>query len=462
MMHTDTDTIAAIATPPGNGGIAIVRLSGEDALNVARRVFKSRQAMSEQMEFRSHHMNFGDIYDGDEKIDEGFLCYMRSPHTYTGEDCIEFHIHGGQYLAKRVLQMLLADSRARMAQPGEFTKRAFLNGKMDLTQSEAVIDLINVKTEMQRKIAIQQLSGLGSNKIKAYRNILEEIVIITEANIDFPEYVPEGSEKNKVKGSLMDIVSGVKTIINDSKKSLKWCKTAIIQLYGPVNVGKSSLFNAIIGESKAIVSEYPGTTRDAIEIQLDLRGFPVTIVDGAGYRHSDDAVEKLGLALSEKYFDKADLVIYVFDITEEISFDSNEILQKKKDGNSICILNKSDLSHRFHVEHLKSYFCHDDILLTSAKTGIGISEVIDKICSKLLPNSDTLAEACVVNERHLVCLSQVIDSLSRALESIDNDYGDDLISSDIRHAIAYIDEMTGVSATEDLLGQIFSRFCIGK
>ena len=460
-MQSINDKIVAISTPFGDGGIAIIRLSGEKVYQTAIKIFKTKKTCLDYQSAVSHYLYFGEIYDKEEKLDEGFMCLMKSPRSYTGEDIVEFHIHGGRFIAKRILNLLI-DLGARLARPGEFTMRAFLNGRMDLTQAEGVIDIINSKTEEQRKLGIRQLSGGISKKIHQMRERLLELIVRMEANIDFPDYVPDDHNGKEIISRLDDIRSGIGLYIETTKRGMKWRDGFKIVLLGAVNVGKSSVLNSIVGESKAIVSKMPGTTRDAIEVKIDLKGLPLDIVDCAGYRKPRNKIELIGIRILEDQLSLSDLVLYVIDSSKRQISKRTEILALKNGKPCICVLNKSDLPARFHVEQIKEKFSNDDVIWTSALTGSGINELIDMIYEKLKNKTEQMNETLIVNERHLECFKRAENAIKRAIKAMSDEKGDDLASADIRQALSYLDEIVGISSSEELLETIFSRFCIGK
>ncbi|MBI1871598.1 MAG: tRNA uridine-5-carboxymethylaminomethyl(34) synthesis GTPase MnmE [Chlamydiae bacterium] len=459
MMSSLDDTIASIATPPGEGAIGIIRLSGPQTLTIADHLFRSKKGCLPSS-FKSHHFYFGEICEENETIDEGMACLMRSPKSYTKENIFEIHCHGGPYILKRVLSLSL-EKGARLAEPGEFTKRAFLNGRMDLSQAEGVIDLIQSKTEYQRKYALKQVQGLLSQKLLDVRASLFHVMVETQANIDFPDYVPEEVSKN----AFTEILKKVRHIVQDFLKSAK-IQTLLkeglkIVLAGEPNVGKSSLLNALAGKETAIVTELPGTTRDAIGFETQKKGIPVHFTDTAGFRKAENIAEEKGMKITHQKLEEADLILWIFDVSEEpnLVYPQQHLSNGKE---AILIFNKSDLPFKINKEAILQMFPERPSLETSALQNSGTLELETMIEHWMTKHSDLLECEYLINARHQEILESVLESLESAQKALREDLGDDLIASDLKNAIQKLDEFSGKSIDEEIIQSIFSRFCIGK
>jgi tRNA modification GTPase len=435
------DTIAAISTALGEGAISIVRLSGEDAISIAMKVYKGKNLF----EVPSHTIHYGHIVDGEEIIDEVMVTVMRAPKTFTREDVIEINCHGGIATINKILELLLT-SGARLAEPGEFTKRAFLNGRIDLSQAEAICDLIVAKTDIARSLAVNQLAGKVSNKIKELRNKILDIIAHIEVNIDYPEYDDVIEMTNKIlMPKTKKLIKEIKEILIkalDGKIIKEGIKTVII---GRPNVGKSSLLNRLLDEEKAIVTNIAGTTRDTVEGLINLGGITLNIIDTAGIRETKDTVEKIGVEKSLKLLDEADLVLI--------------ILEKTKDKNNIVVINKIDLEGKIDRSKLKNR----RIVELSALKNEGI-EILEKEIKNIFNLGKIQAKnlTYISNARHISLLKQAEDSLKEALLAMEREEPIDMVEIDLKNAWHLLGEILGEEVHEELINELFSRFCLGK
>lgn len=440
------DTIAALSTPPGEGAIAVVRISGPDAWQIADEIFRGDS-------IQPRRAMYGRIVDRDGTVDDVVLTAYRAPASYTGEDVIEISGHGGVLVSARVLQTALA-AGARAALPGEFTQRAFLNGKMDLTQAEAVMDLIRAQTPLAARAAMEQLRGRIGEEILAIRESLLDVVAHIEAYIDFPDedIAPDtGAAMRARMLAVRDRISALLATADEGRILREGVRLAIC---GRPNAGKSSLLNRLVGFERAIVSPVPGTTRDTIEEVLSLRGIPFRVIDTAGLRETPDAIEREGVRRAREAVESADVVLRVIDSTELEALDDPSAAE-----NEIVVLNKIDLST--DVPALKSRF--PEALAASCTTGLGIPELIDGIASRVrMPSVARRESLAAINARHQSCLLRAMASLEAAIARFDDGIAPEFISIDLRAALDAAGEVVGVVDTEDILGRIFSSFCIGK
>jgi len=455
-MHTD-DTIAAISTPAGQGGIGIVRMSGKDAIMIAEKIYRSpkKKRISKS---RSHRILYGHIIDPERKevVDEVLISVMRSPHTYTKEDIIEINCHGGAVPVRRALALVIKNG-ARLADPGEFTQRAFLNGRIDLTQAEAVLDVINSLTVESQKTAVNQLKGRLSDKIEKIRHELIELAALVETYIDFPEEDIEPLSLMDMNKRSLKIKKALVKLINSSKYGMilrEGLKTAII---GRPNVGKSSLLNALVEKDRAIVTEAPGTTRDVIEEYLNIKGLPLRIMDTAGIRSVEDMAEKEGVRRSLKAIEDADLVLLVLDGNETLHKTDKELMSKSENKNRILVINKSDLSQKIRIDHFKK-----DAVKISAKKGTGLSRLKKKIVTAALNGNIESNTEAVTNIRHVHALERTLHSLNSFRAEMKNRTSPEFLSVELREALDAVGEIIGITTTDDILNTIFSSFCIGK
>lgn len=447
------DTIAAISTAQGVGAISIIRVSGADAIRIVSKIFSNKKFYDAP----SHTIHYGYIMDGDEKVDEVLVTIMRAPKTFTKEDIVEINAHGGIMTTDKILELLLVNG-CRLAEPGEFTKRAFLNGRIDLTEAEGVMDLINSKTDISRKIALNQVGGKVSNMISKLRDELAGIIANIEVNIDYPEYEDiEEMTIDKINSNLSELESKIDKILKESKKGevlTNGIKTAIV---GKPNVGKSSLLNRLIGEDKAIVTDIKGTTRDSVEATLRIDNLILNLIDTAGIRKTDDVVESIGVDKSLKLIDASDLILFVVNYNEKLSGDDLVILDKLKGKNYITIVNKTDLEKKIDDEKLSN------VVYVSALNDDNIDEIGNKI-KKLfnLEKIETTDLTYLTSARSGAILRKVLESVKAVRKGIEDNYPIDMVEIDLKDIWNLLGEIIGDSYDEELLDQLFSRFCVGK
>jgi tRNA modification GTPase len=457
-MHPE-ETIAAISTPIGHGGIGIVRLSGSDALKTADKIFISaKKKMLSQI--KTHRILYGHIVDPktEETVDEVLVSVMKAPDTYTKEDVVEINCHGGPVPLNRTLGLLL-DAGARLAEPGEFTRRAFLNGRIDLAQAEAVLDTINSLTEKSQKAALEQLQGRLSEKIGRIREELLDLTANVEAYIDFPEEDIEPESMAGLKERASNIKNGLKALIDSSREGLilrEGLKTAII---GRPNVGKSSLLNALLEKDRVIVTEMPGTTRDVIEEYLNIEGIPLRIVDTAGIRESHDLAEKEGVERSLRAMNDAALILMVLDGKEPLHETDMELLKSTGSKETLIVINKTDLPQKIDENLLPA---DNPAIKISALNGTGLAGLKKSIIDKALKGSAETGTAVVTNLRHLKALKKASSSIKAFDAGLKKALSPELLSVELRDALDAVGEIIGITTTEDILNRIFSSFCIGK
>ncbi|MCM0647022.1 tRNA uridine-5-carboxymethylaminomethyl(34) synthesis GTPase MnmE [Clostridium swellfunianum] len=455
------DTIAAVATSLGESGIAIIRVSGKDSLELVSSIFRGKDNRGLE-DIKSYTMRYGHVIDREssEVIDEVIVSFMKGPKSFTAEDTVEINCHGGVIATNRVLEEVIK-AGARLAEPGEFTKRAFLNGRIDLSQAEAVIDIIRAKTELSMKSALAQSEGRISREIKTLRHKLLGIIAHIEATVDYPEEDLEETTSVITSSQLNSVLKEIEKLLssaNEGKILREGLDTVIV---GKPNVGKSSLLNALLMETRAIVTDIPGTTRDVIEEYINLDGVPVKIIDTAGIRETQDIVEKIGVEKSKEKINEADLIILMLDLSRELDTEDIEILDYIKDRKYIVLLNKSDLPSkldRSKLEALKSEL----IIELSAKTGEGIDKLKDAIKSLFFSGEVSSKDAMITNARHKQALIRAREGCAAAIEALKNTSAIDLASIDARDAWMSLGEITGETLEEDIIDKIFSEFCIGK
>lgn len=455
------NTIVAISTAMGNGGIGIVRMSGEKSFEILDKIFRPK---NNDGFIKGYQIKYGNIIDpkNEEIVDEVLVSYFVAPKSYTTENMCEINTHGGMVVEKRILELCL-ENGAEIAGPGEFTKRAFLNGRIDLSQAEAIIDLINSKTVREAKESINQLEGHLSSKIENIRQKMLNLMIAIDVNIDYPEYDEEKVTKNRSLGELRIIseeLIKLENSFNSGKILRDGVKTVIL---GKTNAGKSSLLNRILKEDRAIVSNIEGTTRDTIEEFVDVEGIPLKLIDTAGIRNSSNEIEQIGIQKSKKLADSADLIIAIFDITKNLTEDDEELLEIIKDKECIILLNKIDvLSENIELEKcLKSI--NKNILKISVMEDIGIQQLFDKIVEIYSFNNDSLSnDVLISNERHKNLIQKARMEIDEAINAAENDMYIDIISIYINNAMNYLAEITGNNVTDDVINEIFKKFCLGK
>ncbi|MBM6773618.1 tRNA uridine-5-carboxymethylaminomethyl(34) synthesis GTPase MnmE [Ligilactobacillus agilis] len=461
MTVTEYDTIAAISTPPGEGAISIVRLSGEEAVALAQKIFKGKDLS----QVPSHTINYGHIIDPktQAEIDEVMVSVMRAPKTFTREDVIEINCHGGIVATNKILQLLLANG-ARLAEPGEFTKRAFLHGRIDLTQAESVMDLIRAKTDRSMKVALNQLDGNLSHLIRNLRQDILDVLAQVEVNIDYPEYDDVETMTTKLlKEKALEVKTRIHQLLETAQQGKVLREGLATAIVGRPNVGKSSLLNYLLHEDKAIVTDIAGTTRDVIEEYVNVRGVPLKLIDTAGIRETTDKVEAIGVERSRKAIEQADLVMLVLNSSEELTAEDLELVAATNGKKRIVILNKMDLEPKLDVEVLKQHVDAAEILTTSVLTNEGVDKLEERIAELFfggIENSQTTV--MVTNARHIGLLSQAEDALAAVLAGIEQGMPVDLVQIDMTNAWDLLGEITGDSYQDELLNQLFSQFCLGK
>ena len=446
------DTITAISTAQGVGAISIIRVSGPKAFEIVSKIFSNKKFL----EASSHTIHYGYIVDNGKKIDEVLVSKMNGPKTFTCEDVAEINAHGGITTTNEILELVLVNG-ARLAEPGEFTKRAFLNGRIDLTEAEGIMDLINSKTDKAREMALNQVSGEVSNLIRDLRNDLAGIISNIEVNIDYPEYEDTPvMTNNKVKNSLNSLEKKINNILEKSNEGeiiKNGIKTVIA---GKPNVGKSSLLNRLLGEDRAIVTDVQGTTRDSIEASLVIDNIVLNLIDTAGIRDTSDTVESIGVSKSLSLIDQADLVLFVLNYNEEMTADERMILEKIRDKNHIIIVNKTDLEKKLDTSEL------DNPIYISIKDDKNIDEIKDRIKELFnLEKIETGDLTYLTSARSKAILRQVLDSVSDVREGIDN-YPIDIVEIDLKKIWNLLGDIIGENYSEELLDELFSRFCVGK
>jgi tRNA modification GTPase len=455
------DTIAAVATSIGEGGIGIIRVSGLHSLKVVSTIFKGKNNRSLE-DIKSYTMRYGHVIDREsgEIIDEVIVSYMKGPRSFTAEDTVEINCHGGVIATNRVLQEVIKVG-ARLAEPGEFTKRAFLNGRIDLSQAEAVIDIIRAKTELSMRSALAQSEGRISREIKILRNKLLGIIAHIEVTVDYPEDDLEETSSRITSTQLSGVLKEIEKLLNsaDEGKILREGLDTVI--IGKPNVGKSSLLNALLMETRAIVTEIPGTTRDVIEEFMSIDGVPVKIIDTAGIRETEDIVEKIGVEKSKEKINEADLIILMLDVSRGLDIEDLEIIDYIKSRKYVVLLNKSDLPNilnKGELSGLNSQF----IIEVSAKTGEGLDRLKDAIKHLFFKGEVTSKDTMISNARHKQALIRAKEGCTAALEALKNTSAIDLASIDARNAWMSLGEITGETLEEDIIDKIFSEFCVGK
>ena len=455
-----TDTIAAIATAMSSSGIGIIRISGEDAVTITEKIFRMKNG-KKLSEMPTHTIHYGHICDGEEVIDEVMVLLMRGPKSYTREDTVEIDCHGGVYVMRRVLETAIRYG-ARPAEPGEFTKRAFLNGRIDLSQAESVIDVIHAKNEFALKSSMKQLSGSVSNAIKEIRGtVLHEIAFI-ESALDDPEHISLDGYPEQLQGIVEEVSGKIEKLLStsDNGKILKEGISTVI--VGKPNAGKSSLLNTLLGEERAIVTDIAGTTRDVLEEQINLNGIILNIIDTAGIRDTEDVVEKIGVDKAKKYVKDADLIIYVVDSSTELDENDFEIMELLRDKTAVVLMNKSDLQPVTTAEEVKSHL-DKTVISISAKEQVGI-DTLEETIKELFFHGEVIFndEVYITNIRHKTALQEALNSLHLVVQSIRDGMPEDFYSIDLMNAYEELGSIVGEAVEDDLVNEIFSKFCMGK
>ncbi len=458
------DTIAAIATARGEAGIGIVRVSGALALTIAAEVFRSPRNVS-PTQLPTHTLTYGHVVDAtesDEIIDEVLLGIMHAPKTYTGEDIVEFNCHGGTIPLTAVLDVVVKNG-ARIAEPGEFTKRAFLNGRLDLAQAEAVAELIASKTDLSRKIAVEALAGKLSDTVNGLNDRLATLLAEIEASIDFPE---EDLDFMKVETQLETaraVQTDLKILLETAAEGRLITEGVNVAILGKPNVGKSSLLNALVGTTRAIVTDIPGTTRDTIEEMMNIDGIPLKLIDTAGIRHTDDIVEQQGVERSKAVRDRAELLLMMFDASQPLNDADLELLKTAQSSMAILILNKMDLPVVTSPTVLLAHCPKKRVVETVIPEGKGLDKLKAIVSEELLGGESVIGESPIVtNARHQEALRRANEGLNYAIESLENGMPPDLIAVDLRISLDGLGDIVGKTTTEDILDRIFSQFCVGK
>ena len=469
---TNSDTICAISTAQGMGAIAVLRLSGAEAFSVCEKVFIPAKRAKRLSQQAGNSVHFGRINDGEKDIDEVLVSVFRAPHSFTGEDIVEIACHGAPYIQQLLLQLLIKNG-ARLAQPGEFTQRAFLNGKMDLSQAEAVADLISAQSEAARRVALQQMRGGFSDELISLRERLLWFISLIELELDFSEEDVEFADRDELRALVNEIAAHIKRLVNSFSLGNVLKNGIPVAIVGHTNVGKSTLLNALLNEERAIVSDIHGTTRDAIEDSVNLGGISFRFIDTAGIRSTTDQIENIGIALTYNKIKQASIVLLLLDVNDKEEKMHQAISQIKQKIDSahqqlIVVINKSDLCD---PETLKSKFSKDAFNeLSDSDNLIAISakgrQNLDLLIAELLKSVDLNAinnnEVIVTNARHHEALSKAFDSLARVKEGLENNISGDFLAQDIREVLHYIGSITGQISSDEILGNIFKNFCIGK
>lgn len=454
------DTIAAVATSIGEAGVSIIRVSGDKAREIVDKIFVAKNGKS-LMDMKTYTMRYGHIIDENKNlIDEVIVSFMKGPRSFTAEDTVEINCHGGLVVTNSVLKSVFK-AGARLAEPGEFTKRAFLNGRIDLSQAEAVIDIINAKTELSAKSALMQSKGKISIEINELRGKLLGVIAHIEATVDYPEDdLEEVTAENGVI-ELKDVLNEVNRLLESAEEGKiirEGLKTVIV---GKPNVGKSSLLNALLMETRAIVTDVPGTTRDVIEEYINIDGIPIQIVDTAGIRETEDIVEKIGVEKSKEKIEEADLVILMLDRSRQLDDEDKEIIEYIKDKKYVVLLNKCDLEGSMNEAELKN-LKPESIIRTSAKNSDGLKELKNLIKDMFFKGEVSAEDVYVTNNRHKEALYNAKSNIESAIDTLNMTFAIDLASIDLRSAWTNLGQITGESLQEDIIDKIFAEFCLGK
>lgn len=455
-----TDTIAAIATAMTSSGIGIIRISGEESVLITDRIFRMKNG-KKFSEMPTHTIHYGYIYDEEEKIDEVMVLLMKGPKSYTREDTVEIDCHGGVYVMKRILETVIKNG-ARPAEPGEFTKRAFLNGRIDLSQAESVIDVIHAKNEFALKSSMKQLSGTVSREVKAIRaSILHEIAYI-ESALDDPEHISLEGYSGIIEKVVIEIKEKLKRLIRNSDNGRILKEGISTVIVGKPNAGKSSLLNTLVGDERAIVTDIAGTTRDVLEEQINLNGIVLNIIDTAGIRETEDIVEKIGVDKARKYMAEADLVIYVVDSSTRLDENDYQIMELLRERKAVILMNKSDLEPLTTTEDIRKHVNHK-VISISAKEQTGLDEFEEIMKAMFFSGEVTFNdEVYITNIRHKAAFQEALYSLKLVIKSVRDGMPEDFYSIDLMNAYEELGKIIGESVEDDLVDEIFSKFCMGK
>ncbi len=455
---SDLSAIAAISTPLGTGGVGIIRISGKNATEIADRIFVSVNGikLSSSKGYRAY---FGRIFDGETAVDEVVCLVFRAPHSYTGEDVVEINCHGGVVLLKKILRLVLQNG-AQAAAPGEFTKRAFLNGKLDLSEAESVMTLISAQGEQGANAAFNQLEGSLSRKIEKINSSLLSLAAHIAAWVDYPDDEIEELGNNELYSTIYNAYLELCALLSNFDSGMAVTNGVEAAIVGKPNVGKSTLMNLLTGYDRSIVTEIEGTTRDVVEETVNLNGCILRISDTAGMRETGDIVEKLGVERSRKKLERAAIVFAVFDLSKPLSDEDKELIDECKDKNVIPIINKTDLEPRLDVDYIKNKL--GSPLFISAKSGDGYNELCDRVAELMGTKNFDTTSAMLVNERQRICCQKASDALKDALEALNLGLTPDAIGVCIDDAIAALLELTGQKASEAVVDEVFKQFCVGK
>lgn len=452
-------TIVAISTAVGNSGIGIIRMSGEDTFNIIEKIFKSKTKI---VDIKPNTINYGHIVSEGEIIDEVLVSFYMAPKSFTRENMCEINSHGGTIVMNKILELCLKNG-AELAEPGEFTKRAFLNGRIDLSQAEAIIDIINAKSEKEAKASMKQLNGYLSEKLKNIKQKIMEVLVDIEASIDYPEYDIEEVTESRVKSAMENIEEELNNLIltfDNGKLIKEGLKVAII---GKPNAGKSSLLNAILNEERAIVTEIEGTTRDTIEEFIQVDGIPIKIIDTAGIRETNNKVEQIGISKSKEIAHEADLVIVILDASRELEKEDREILELIKEKKSIILLNKIDLEMKISKKEIEEKSNEKKILEISARNKTGIEDIFKAISDMYKFNEIEIDDSLTItNTRHKQAINNMLVNVKKVEESIENNMPIDVVTISITDILSEMGKITGESVSEDIINEIFKKFCLGK
>jgi tRNA modification GTPase len=459
--YMDRDTIAAISTPMGEGAIAIVRLSGDEAISVADRIFRGKERLIDVV---SHTIHYGTLHDPDtsKKVEEVMVTVMKAPRTFTREDVVEINCHGGLVSVNRVLKLLLTHG-ARLAEPGEFTKRAFLNGRIDLSQAEAVMDLIRAKTDRAMGVALNQMEGRLSHLISALRQTLLETIAHVEVNIDYPEYDAEEMTHQILREKLSFVHQEIHKLLQTAEQGKILREGISTVIIGRPNVGKSSLLNSLVHENKAIVTDIPGTTRDVIEEYVNVRGVPLRLVDTAGIRETEDIVERMGVERSRKVLKEADLILLVLNFGEDLTEEDKKLFAAVEGMDVIIIVNKTDLPEKIDMKNVGKLANKRPVISTSLIEEEGVDRLEEAIKDLFFQGELESGDITYVsNSRHIALLYQAKKSVNEALTGVESGLPIDMIQIDVTRTWEALGEIIGDTVSESLIDQLFSQFCLGK
>ena len=463
MTNMKEDTIAAIATPFGTSGTGKVRISGPDAINIGSKIFEASSGIDiKEADSHTAHHGYVENPESGKTIDEVLAIVMIKPRSFTGENVLEFDCHGGMVPLEAVLELTL-EHGARMAEPGEFSRRAFMNGKLDMAQAEAIIDVINSKTEKSLNIAMEQLKGGLSEKVNNIKDNVMELLAHLEASIDFPEDEIEGFDSNQLEERLKDIKEPIQKLIKTAKQGKLYQEGIKTVIVGKPNVGKSSLLNYLLQENRAIVTDVPGTTRDVIEEYINLDGIPLKVIDTAGVRESEDVVEKIGVEKTRESLKKADLVLMMLDVSQGLTEEDKQVYNLIKGQPTIVVVNKTDLDKNIDIDELEEQFKEHPLLWTSVKEEKGMEELKNTILEEIFHEQINVdSDVMVTKVRHRDALNKAFQSIEKVEQSLNDGMPYDFLTIDLKDVLFYLGSITGETVTDDIIDQIFSDFCLGK